>query len=133
MAHGGACLKLHADESACYSLQEGKIVNNLEESMGWGYNDGTSQITYGNDQCIWPKYGLAVDGAEIVGANCKSGKTDQKWIPVPLDGDHDGYYQYKHKDSNRCMALKNNKVVLQKCNPGDGKQHWNFGGIGSYQ
>ena len=126
-ATGGACLNLHSNPDDCYAVQEKKIVKNLEESMGWGYN---GQITYGDDECLWPKYGLPLSGTEIVAVPCKDNKTDQKWEQIKLTGDHDGYYQYKHEDSKRCMGMKKGKVILKKCNAGDGKQHWKFSGVG---
>jgi hypothetical protein len=129
MAHGGACLQLHADEGACYSLKENKIVKGLEESMGWGYDQPSGHITYGTDQCIWPQYGLPIQGVEVVGTTCSNPKPEHKWKQKALGDDHDGYYQYVHERSGRCLSMKKDKAVLQKCNAGDGKQHWNFGGI----
>jgi hypothetical protein len=127
-ATGGACLKLHSNPDDCFTMEEKKIVKNLEESMGWGYDNDTKHIKYGDDQCIWPQYGLPMSGTEIVGRKCNAGKTDLKWKQIPLEGDQ---YQYRHEDSKRCMAIKNNKIVLQKCNAGSAKQHWSFGGIAS--
>jgi hypothetical protein len=130
-ATGGDCLNLHASPGACYTLKEKKIVKSLEESMGWGYDQSTGHITYGTDECIWPQYGLPIQGTEIVGTTCKDTKTDQRWKQKKLEEDHEGYYQYEHKDSGRCMTLNKDKVILRKCNAGDGNQHWKFGGIGA--
>lgn len=128
MAHGGACLQLHADEGACYSLKENKIVKSLEESMGWGYDQVSGHITYGSDQCIWPNHGIPIQGVEVVGTECSDTKYEQKWKQKALDGD---YYQYEHARSGRCLSIKKDKAVLQKCNAGDGKQHFRFSGIAS--